>query len=142
MAILQNKNVIVTPHAGEFKKLFGTLPSNSLKERIATVEKFARKYSITILLKGSTDIISDDKKTFLNPKKTPSMTVGGTGDVLSGIVAGIFARNKNAIESASAAAYINGQAGKIIQKKLGLHMAATDLIDAIPIAFKPFDKIR
>jgi ADP-dependent NAD(P)H-hydrate dehydratase len=141
LPLVPQKNVVVTPHAGEFKKMFGVVPSDSIKQRISTVEKFAKNHSLTILLKGSTDIISEGKKTFLNPKKTPAMTVGGTGDVLSGIVAALLARNRNAFESASAAAFINGQAGKIIQKKFGLHMAATDLIDVLPNAFKPFDRI-
>ena len=142
LPLISGKNVVVTPHAGEFKRLFGVILPNSLKERIKTVEKFAKENSVIVLLKGATDIISDGNKTFLNPKKTPAMTVGGTGDVLSGIVAGLLGRNRNAFESASAAAYINGLAGKMVQKKFGLHMAATDLIEVIPNVFKPFDKIR
>jgi NAD(P)H-hydrate epimerase len=142
LPFIVGKNVVVTPHSGEFKRLFGIIPPDSLKERIKTVEKFAKENSLIVLLKGATDIISDGNKTFLNPKKTPAMTVGGTGDVLSGIVVGLLGRNRNAFESASAAAYINGLAGKMIQKKFGLHMVATDLIEVIPNVFKPFDKIR
>ena len=142
LPILQNQNVVVTPHTGEFKRMFGELPPDSIKERTSTVEKYAKKNSLTILLKGPTDIISDGKKTFLNSKNTPSMTVGGTGDVLSGIVCAFFARNRNPLESASAAAFVNGLAGKLVQRKLGLHMAATDLVDALPSVLKPFDKIK
>lgn len=142
LSLISNMNVVVTPHAGEFKRMFGEIPSNSIKERISLVEKYAKKHQLTILLKGSTDIISDGKKTFLNPKKTPAMTVGGTGDVLSGITAAFLARNKNSLESASAAAYVNGLAGKQVQRKLGLHMVASDLIDVLPSILKPFDRIR
>ncbi len=142
LPLISNKNVVVTPHAGEFKRLFGEIPSNSIKERIKLVEKYAKKHGLTILLKGPTDIISDGKKTFLNPKKTPAMTVGGTGDVLSGITAAFLARNKNPLESASAAAFVNGLAGKQVQRKLGLHMAASDLIDVLPTILKPFDRIK
>ncbi len=142
LPLLQNQNVVVTPHSGEFKRMFGDIPAESLKERISIVEKHAKKNSLVILLKGPTDIISDGKKTFLNPKKTPAMTVGGTGDVLSGIVAAFLARNRNPLESASAAAFVNGLAGKLVQRKLGLHMAATDLIDVLPSVLKPFDKIK
>jgi NAD(P)H-hydrate epimerase len=70
------------------------------------------------------------------------MTVGGTGDVLSGIVAAFLARNRNALESASAAAFVNGLAGKLVQRKIGLHMVATDLIEALPTVLKPFDRVR
>ena len=142
LPLLPNKNVVVTPHSGEFKRLFGEIPSDSKTERIKTVEKHAKENSVTVLLKGPTDIISDGKKTFLNPKKIPAMTVGGTGDVLSGIVAGFLARNRNSLESASAAAFVNSQAGKLVQKKFGLHITASDLLDVLPIVLKPFDRIR
>ena len=142
LPLLPNKNVVVTPHSGEFKRLFGEIPSDSIKERIKTVEKHAKENSVTVLLKGPTDIISDGKKTFLNLKKIPAMTVGGTGDVLSGIVAGFLARNRNSLESASAAAFVNSQAGKLVQKKFGLHITASDLLDVLPIVLKPFDRIR
>lgn len=142
LPLIPNKNVVVTPHAGEFKRMFGDALPESKKERISIVEKHARANSITILLKGATDIISDGKKTFLNTKLTPAMTVGGTGDVLSGIVASMLSRNRNPLESSAAASFVNGMAAKIVQRKVGLHMVASDLFDAIPIALKPFDKIK
>jgi NAD(P)H-hydrate epimerase len=141
LPLLFDKNVVVTPHAGEFKRLFGDLPPNSKKERISLVEKNAKQYGITVLLKGSTDVISDGKKTFLYTKKIPAMTVGGTGDVLSGLTAGMLAKNRNSLESAAAATFINGLAGMAVQKKLGLHMTSMDLLDEIPNVMKPFDKI-
>jgi NAD(P)H-hydrate epimerase len=139
--LLPDKNVVVTPHAGEFKRLFGMPPSDSKKERISLVEKNAKEHGITVLLKGSTDIISDGNTTFLNEKKTPAMTVGGTGDVLSGLVAGMLSKNRNSLESAAAATFINGLAGKATQKKLGLHMTSMDLLKELPVVMKPFDKI-
>ncbi|MEK6971678.1 MAG: NAD(P)H-hydrate dehydratase [Thermoproteota archaeon] len=142
LPLIQNKNVVVTPHAGEFKRMFGDALPESKKDRVAIVEKHARENAVTILLKGATDIISDGKKTFLNTKLTPAMTVGGTGDVLSGIVASMFARNRNPLESSAAASFVNGMAAKVVQRKVGLHMVASDLFDAIPIALKPFDKIK
>ena len=142
LPLLSGKNVVVTPHAGEFKKMFGEVPPDSKKARIIMVAKFAKKYSITILLKGPTDIISDGGKTYLNPTNTPGMTVGGTGDILSGIIAGMLARNRDALESAVISAYFNGLAGKMAQKKLGHHITATDLLDVLPSVMKSFDKIK
>ena len=141
LPLLANKNVLVTPHAGEFKRLFGEIPSDSNPERIQLVEQNALKYGITILLKGPTDIISDGNVTYLCKKNTPAMTVGGTGDVLSGLVAGLLSTNRNCLESAASASFICSLAGKNIQEKLGLHMTAMDLIDEIPYVMKPFDKI-
>jgi len=141
LPLLANKNVVVTPHAGEFKRLFGYVPSDSKNERIQLVEKHALDNGVTILLKGPTDIISNGNTTYLCQKNTPAMTVGGTGDVLSGLVAGLLSNNRNSLESAAAAAFICGLTGKQVQEKLGLHMTSMDLIDAIPSIMKPFDKI-
>ena len=141
LPILANKNVVVTPHAGEFKRLFGEILSDSTSERINLVEQNALKYGITILLKGPTDVISDGNLTYLCEKNTPAMTVGGTGDVLSGLVAGLLSNNRNCLESAAAASFICSLAGKEIQSKLGLHITSMDLIDELPNVMKPFDKI-
>jgi len=140
--LIKNKKVVVTPHAGEFKRLFGELPSDSKKERISIVEKHAKENALTILLKGPTDIVSDGQKTYLNVKNTPAMTVGGTGDVLSGMVAGMLSKNRNPIEAAAAAVFINGKAGMLAQKKHGLHIVATDLLEFISVAMKPFDRVK
>ncbi|MBI3640533.1 MAG: NAD(P)H-hydrate dehydratase [Thaumarchaeota archaeon] len=142
LPLIKNKKVVVTPHAGEFKRLFGELPSDSKKERISIVEKYAKENALTILLKGPTDIISDGQKTYLNVKNTPAMTVGGTGDVLSGLVAGMLSKNRNPIEAAAAAVFINGKAGMLAQKDHGLHIVATDLLEFISDAMKPFDRIK
>ena len=118
LPLLAHKNVIVTPHAGEFKRLFGQSAPNSKTQRIKLVQSKAKEFGITILLKGATDLISNGTVTYLYEKKTPAMTVGGTGDVLSGLVAGLLSKNRDTLESAAAATLINGLAGKSAQKKL------------------------
>ena len=142
LPIIKAKNVLVTPHASEFERLFGEKIPDNKKTRISIVEKHAKKNSITILLKGMDDIITDGTKTLINSKKTPAMTVGGTGDVLSGIAASMLSQNRDVIEAAASAAFVNGQAGKIVQKNLGMHMVATDLIDVLPLIAKTFDRIK
>ena len=141
LPLLAKKNVVVTPHSGEFKRLFGDVPSDSKNERIKLVEKYALDNAVTILLKGPTDIISNGDTTYLCEKNTPAMTVGGTGDVLSGLVAGLLSQNRNSLESAAAASFICSLAGKEVQEKLGLHMTSMDLINSIPNVMKPFDRI-
>jgi ADP-dependent NAD(P)H-hydrate dehydratase len=139
---IKDKKVIVTPHAGEFKRLFGELPTDNIKQRTMIVQKHAKDNGVTVLLKGPTDVVSDGTQTFLNPKNLSSMTVGGTGDVLSGVVAAMLSKNKNPVQAASAAVFVNGKAGALAQKKNGLHVVATDLLDFIPVAMKPFDRIK
>ena len=97
LPIIKAKNVLVTPHASEFERLFGEKIPDNKKTRISIVEKHAKKNSITILLKGMDDIITDGTKTLINSKKTPAMTVGGTGDVLSGIAASMLSQNLSLI---------------------------------------------
>ena len=142
LPIIEGQNVIVTPHAGEFKRIFGEVPDNKPNPRISLCEKFAKKHSITILLKGQSDIITDGNTSFVNSTNTPCMTVGGTGDVLSGIIAGLLSKNKNILESACAGAFVNGSAGKLLQKEFGNHILASDIISVLPTVLKLFDKIK
>lgn len=139
---IKDKKVVVTPHAGEFRRLFGEIPPEGTKQRVALVEKHAKENGIVILLKGPTDVVSDGRQTYLNPKNIAAMTVGGTGDVLSGVVASMLSKNRDPVQAAAAAAYANGRAGYLAQKKYGLHIVATDLLDFIPFAMKPFDRVR
>jgi len=69
----------------------------------------------------------------LNRTGNPGMTVGGTGDVLSGIVAGLMAQGVEAFRAAVAGAFINGAAGDLAEEKLGNHLTPTDLLEYIPI---------
>lgn len=137
---ISGSDAVVTPHAGEYKRLFQSDPGNNEKERIANVKQMAKEHQITVMLKGSTDIVSDGDQTGVNRTHNCAMTVGGTGDVLSGLTAGLLARMKP-FEAACLGFYINGLAGNLALKRVGLHMVATDLIDNLPAAMKPFDKI-
>lgn len=139
LSLVGSKNCVLSPHAGEYARIFGTAPPESLNERVNAVEKNAAKHSVTILLKGQTDIISDGNTTYLCEKSAPAMTVGGTGDVLSGITASLLAQNRNPLESAAAAAFINATAGVGAQTRLGYHIVATDLLDEIPTVMMPLD---
>ena len=139
LPIIEGQNVVVTPHSGEFKRIFGDSLENKINSRITSCEKFAKKHSISILLKGQDDIITNGDITYTNSTLTPCMTVGGTGDVLSGLTAGFLSRNKNVIESASAATFVNGVAGEILQKEFGNHILASDLISTLPKVLNSFN---
>lgn len=132
---------IVTPHAGEYKRLFGRDPGTAKEEIISNVRRSAKEYSITVALKGWVNVVSDGEQAAAIKRSTPAMTVGGTGDVLSGLTAGLLARMKP-FDAAVAAVYLNGIAGSIALKQTGFHMIATDLLNSLPSAMKPFDKIK
>lgn len=137
---ISDTKIIVTPHMGEYKRLFGSEPGSTKEEMISNVHNLAKEHGITIVLKGWINIISDGEQDAAIKRSTPAMTVGGTGDVLSGLTAGMLARMKP-FEAAVVAIYVNGIAGALAFKQVGLHMIATDLIDKLPMAMKRFDKI-
>ncbi len=124
--------VVFTPHAGEFKILTGVEPPQGLKERIGVVVEQASRLNAVVLLKGRYDVISDGRRTKVNITGTPAMTVGGTGDVLTGLVAGLATKTNDLFVAASVAAFVNGLAGEEAAKELGFHITASDLIKYIP----------
>jgi NAD(P)H-hydrate epimerase len=124
--------LVLTPHAGEFKILTGRAPPTSLKKRVEEVQTAAQKLGATILLKGNVDVISDGRRVKLNFTGNPGMTVGGTGDILSGIVGTFLAQKTDPFEAAVAGAFINGAAGDLVKSVKGYHMVPTDIIDWIP----------
>jgi NAD(P)H-hydrate epimerase len=134
-------DTIITPHAGEYKRIFGEDAGIDEKEKIFNVYKHAKEYNITILLKGKTDIISDGDRIAINKIHNCAMTVGGTGDILSGLTAGILTKMKS-YEASILGVYFNGVAGNLAYDKVGLHMVATDLLDRLPNAMKPFDSVQ
>ena len=123
---------VLTPHSGEYAILTGKRLPDDVSERIKCVKQTAQELGAVILLKGAVDIISDGSQVKLNFAHNPGMTVGGTGDVLSGIVGGFLAQKTNAFEAASAGAFVNGAAGDFVAANIGFHMVATDLLDYIP----------
>ncbi len=128
--------VVFTPHAGEYALLAGHRLPDDLPMRIEDVREEAEKLSGVILLKGATDIISDGERVKLNLTGNPGMTVGGTGDVLSGIVGALLAQKKDAFEAAVAGTFVNGAAGDFVVDEIGYHMVASDLFDWIPKILK------
>ena len=130
---LHRGTVLLTPHVGEFARLFDKLPDGE-DERVAAAEDAARHHGVTILLKGSKDIITDGSRTSTCTRGCSAMTTGGTGDVLSGLAAGLLARSRDAFESARAAAIINGTAGERAASSMGCHLVGSDLLNQIPEA--------
>ncbi|MDW8063188.1 MAG: NAD(P)H-hydrate dehydratase [Candidatus Caldarchaeum sp.] len=140
---VSGRKVVLTPHAGEFKRLFGLDAGNTLDERVENVHKVCLDHQITVLLKGHVDVISDGSEVVVNRKSSLSaaMTVGGTGDVLTGVVAGFLAKAVPPFNAAVAAAAVNGSAGVAAAEKKGLHITPEDVIEEIPFVLKRFDRI-
>ncbi len=137
---VKGRKCVLTPHLGEFKRLFGVdLENDSIDSRGKKVKRFAKRWKLTILLKGKVDVISDGNEVVLNYTGTSAMTIGGSGDVLSGLVTGMMGMGASPFRAAMAAAYVNGRCGERAAKRLGYHLTATDLIDEIPLVLKKYD---
>lgn len=139
---ITNTNSVVTPHAGEFKRLFGVdMAGKSKGEQINIVVEKAKEYGIVVVLKGYWNIVSDGEQTSVIERSTPSMTVGGTGDILSGLISGFLTKN-NSFESSVLGLFFNGQAGLNLYNKLGLHLMASNFLEELPLVMKDFDIIE
>ena len=161
---ISGTNTVVTPHPGEYKRLFqkeqknnnnevitNTKTKSILYKQTSSVYKLAKKYGITIIVKGYNDIICNGNIKNREERRhgmavigrtTSAMTVGGCGDVLSGVVAGLFAKMHDSFSASIAGVYLSGIAADLAYKRVGLHMVATDIIDELPNAMKPFDKVK
>jgi len=123
---------VLTPHGREFSLLTGEEVDGTHLEKGEVVREAAKKLSAVILLKGNVDIISNGAYIRYNWTGNPGMTVGGTGDVLTGIVGAYLAQKADPFYAAGTAAFINGKAGDVVAEKKGYHLLPEDLVKVIP----------
>jgi NAD(P)H-hydrate epimerase len=123
--------IILTPHTGEFSRLTNLLAKEIEEKRFSAARELAEKIRATIVLKGApTAVTSADGFVYCNSTGNPGMATAGSGDVLSGIIAGIWAQGASAIEAAYAGVYIHGLSGDRAAARLGeKSLVAHDLID-------------
>lgn len=134
--------VVATPHDGEFLRVFGEKVGEDLGDRTSRVEEAAKEMGFTILLKGPIDVISDGDNTMVNRTGNCGMTVGGTGDVLSGVVAGLLSKGIPPLEAAAVASWINGTAGDLAYGRDGFHFLSEEVVGFIPQVMKQFDRVE
>jgi ADP-dependent NAD(P)H-hydrate dehydratase / NAD(P)H-hydrate epimerase len=123
--------IIVTPHPGEMARLTGKTNSEIVADRIKIAQEFATKHHIITVLKGSRTIIaSPGGAVYVNPTGNAGMATAGSGDVLTGLIAGLLAqRPSEPLEATIAAVYLHGLAGDIAASKLGMRpLIASDII--------------
>lgn len=130
---------VLTPHPGEMSRLTGEPTTDIQRRRVESARKFACRYKVHLVLKGFRTLsASPEGQVWVNPTGNPGMATAGTGDVLTGLVAGLLAQHSRRppIEVVSAAAYLHGLAGDLAMKKFGqASMIAGDVIEAVPEAF-------
>jgi hydroxyethylthiazole kinase-like uncharacterized protein yjeF len=130
--ILSGKKGILTPHAGEFAVLTGKAAPEEQSARGKAVARLSKSTGFAILQKGAVDVISDGSKVKFNHTGNDGMTVGGTGDVLAGLCAGLLAKGAAPFEAARVAAFLSGSAGDIAFGEKSYGLVATDVLENVP----------
>src|SRR5437773_2544003 len=135
----RRSHTILTPHPGEMARLVGKTTADIQARRVGAAREFAERHGHVLVLKGfRTLIAAPNGQVWVNPTGNPGMATGGTGDVLTGIIAGLLAQHPSlpAHEVARAGVYLHGLAGDIAARDVGqASMIAGDLLEALPRAF-------
>lgn len=132
-----NRVLVLTPHPGEMARLLGTTTDKVQADREGTARKFAVDHHCYVVLKGHHTLVAEPSgKLWINTNGNPGMATGGSGDILTGMIAAMLAQHKDApAEAVIAAVYLHGLAGDIARDEMGeVSMTATDLLMALPHA--------
>jgi NAD(P)H-hydrate epimerase len=137
-AILEGEHApaVLTPHPGEMARLMGVSTEHVQSRRAQYAEEAAQRFQSTVVLKGACSLIAEQGRPLtVNSTGNPGMASGGTGDVLSGLVAGLIAQGLLPFEAAAAATFLHGLAGDLAARRVGeASLAAGDLVEALPEA--------
>jgi hydroxyethylthiazole kinase-like uncharacterized protein yjeF len=131
--------LVLTPHPGEMARLTGMTVQAIQRDRVNVARTFAQEHGLILVLKGDRTIVAEpDGQAWVNPTGNPGMATGGTGDILTGIVAGMIAQNAQRVfEAVIAAVYLHGLAGDVAQEQVGEQpLVATDLAKTAPEAIR------
>ena len=124
---------ILTPHDGEFARLGGVIG----EDRMSAAAALAEELGCTVLLKGHETCITDGTDGYLNPTGNPGMAVGGSGDVLAGVITALLGAGLPPLEAAACGAWLHGAAGDRCAAELGQYgMLPTDMLSALPRLMK------
>jgi NAD(P)H-hydrate epimerase len=135
----KGRTLVITPHPGEMARLTGSTVAAVQRDRIYVARTFAREHELIVVLKGHRTLIAHpDGTVWVNTTGNPGMATGGTGDILTGMVSGLIAQNReHVVETVIAAVHLHGLAGDVARESVGEHsLVATDLVTALPEAFR------
>ncbi len=131
-----NADIILTPHMAEAARLL-EIEKIELSKRESAAIEIQEAFKTTVVMKGANTLVVTDNKVYVNDTGNPGMATGGSGDVLTGIIAALAAQGYSAYDAAKIGVYIHGLAGDICAEQIGqIGMTAMDIVDKVPMAFK------
>ena len=131
--------LIITPHPGELGRLLGVDAPAVQANRADLACRFAHDHKAIVVLKGHGTLVTDGRQLYSNPTGNPGMATGGTGDVLTGLIAALVGQGLEPFAAALLGVYLHGRAGDLARDALGeIGMIATDLLDFLPRAIRQF----
>jgi NAD(P)H-hydrate epimerase len=131
--------LVITPHPGEMARLAGCSIQEVQQDRLKMARDFAREHQLIVVLKGHRTIVADpDGTAWVNTTGNPGMATGGTGDILTGMVAGLIAQHpKKVLDATVMAVFLHGLTGDVARENVGEEsLVATDLVRFLPEAFR------
>jgi hydroxyethylthiazole kinase-like uncharacterized protein yjeF len=128
--------IVLTPHPGEMARLTGLSIQEVKRDRLNVALRAVSQWGKIVVLKGARTIIADPSGVaYINPTGNPGMATAGSGDVLTGIIAGLLAQSMRPFEAAVLGVYVHGLAGDIASRRLGeMGVTATDILESVPEA--------
>lgn len=131
--------VVITPHPGELARMIKRPVEAIQGKREEVAAESASQFCATTVLKGHRTVVTDGVRVFVNGTGNPGMATGGSGDILTGMIAAFLAQGFSPFESAQLGVHIHGCAGDLARRKYGeISMIATDILEMLPEAFKRF----
>jgi NAD(P)H-hydrate epimerase len=136
-SVQRHQPAICTPHPGEFAHLLGLTPSAIQADRKPLAVRFATDTHVVVALKGHGTVVTDGERVYVNTTGNAGMAKGGSGDILTGLIAAFLAQGMQPLEATQLAVYLHGFAGDLAAAVLGEHaMLPTDLLDYLPMAIR------
>ena len=136
LSVLNKKNTILTPHLKEFSRLTGLSIDEINQDRVGVARKFAQKYKIILVLKSENTLVTDGNNLYINKIGNPGMATAGSGDVLTGVIAGLLPI-LNEFDAAKLGVYLHSLAGDLACKDLCEEsLIASDIIAYLPKAIR------
>jgi NAD(P)H-hydrate epimerase len=128
---------IITPHPGEFARLLQTDVKTVQASRSELAAEFAGAHNLVFVLKGQGTVVTDGRRVYVNDTGNPGMATGGTGDVLTGLVAALLGQHLPPFDAAQLGVWAHGRAGDLARDQIGeVSLIATDLLDFLPPALR------